>query len=203
MIIDILDYTISGRERLFLHNQIPDELPGVDFADSEIAATHALFSVHEPNSNVIIVLPTDTLQSIINQVINFCHGRGKIKLLRMNGHGDAGVFLHGTLTTRSVRENLSTVRLLRDWFDRSGNPPPEVQLLGCWIGEEPGLIRDLAMAWNVPVSAGTTQQQSNLSVDLDATLSFEDMVVVACPNGQVQVGIPNKGPRALYAGDCQ
>jgi hypothetical protein len=214
--VDVLDYTSSQHARFALHNRQPAgplDLGDMDdperfrvTADSGVLdlggrpRTHDLLAQHEPQAYRLVVLPTDTLESIIGALINLCRARGRMNLLRVLGHGEEGVFLHGTLTEQSVQRHRATLMRLRPWFDPRRHPRAEVQLLGCYVGGRPGMLKALARLWGVPVSAGVDVQYSNLSGGVDLSLAFEGVVLTACPAADETSQVVARTEQARAAG---
>jgi hypothetical protein len=198
-----MDYTTQGFAAIAINNpHLNAPLPALLAADSERPFSHSELARTDPTTNIVVVLPTDTLGSIISRVVNCCRSRGKVNLLRFHGHGDEGVFLHGTLTSQSIVSQRATVASLRPWFDRRPHLPAEVQLFGCYVGARPNFMVELAHTWGVPVSAGHTIQLGSLRGGSDDTLTIEGGVITACPDRVVHMPTPSRGPRARYADRC-
>lgn len=129
--------------------------------------------------------------SLMQQILSASE-RAPIGVLRIFGHGNRGLQIvsaghgvtggsaaHGSaLTISSARLLRRELQSIRPAFAAFGS----AELHGCNVaGDRTGrqLLRDLADAWEVPVSAGAHRQRTGRG----ATFRFEGSVHTACPGG--------------------
>jgi hypothetical protein len=135
----------------------------------------------DPEASIIPLRPSDTLHQLVDFIVDTVRVRGRIRLLRIHGHGSPGWFLHGLLTTDTVQEPRDRRQLarVRHCFDR--RMVCEADLMGCSVaGGEDGrqLLTALADLWRVPVAAGVGVQRGG---NRSTTYTFEGAVWMAYP----------------------
>lgn len=141
-----------------------------------------IFSTN-PTATIVLVEPTDTLADVMRSIVDTCRARGKMDLIRFNGHGHPGQLLHGTLTEVTAAQEQTTLSRLRLYF----NPGAEAFLLNCVVGQRPQILVHLAQAWDVPVSAGVQRQVWGHD---QSSLRFEGPTRTGHPNRQVELNRP-------------
>lgn len=164
-VIEVIDYSRSG----------PNQ--GVDSSFDGEART---IISRNPEASIIPLRPSDSLRTLVSFIVDTCRARGAIRLLRIHGHGTPGRFLHGLLTTDTVRESGGRRELarIRNCFNR--RMVCEADLMGCSIAGDDGgeLLAALADLWDVPVAAGVGDQLGGSS---RTTFTFEGPVLMAYP----------------------
>jgi Domain of unknown function (DUF4347) len=134
---------------------------------------------------------------VVQEIISRARGHRQIVLLRFHGHGAPGMMNFGAGTEAhfehqsgvsvgnfgSVASELARLKL---FFAPHGR----VELHGCNVaqgnqGEK--FIRNLALLWGVPVSAGIASQYGGGA----AQFQFEGRVHTARPDGSLSSGVPS------------
>ncbi len=154
--------------------------------DTDMGAswTYVHIFSEDPDATIVLIEPTDTLDEIIRRIVDTCRARGKMDLIRFNGHGHPGQLLHGQLDELSAAREQTTLSRLRPYF----NPNAEAYLLNCVVGQRPQILVSLARAWHIPVSAGVQQQ---LWGHDSSSLRFEGPTRTGHRNGRVEINRPS------------
>ena len=167
------------------HLQIID---AVDITDISLLNLEAKDIQNQGGRPILSAAMCNGVGHVVNQILGQSNP-GRVALLRFHGHGAAGGMnisagdedLPGEwadLDARDIRTLIRELRKLRPIFSAFGS----VELHGCSTGKGPkgtALLRNLATAWGVPVSAGIfTQRGGGYN-----TFRFEGPVKTAIPGG--------------------
>ena len=98
----------------------------------------------------IMFLETDTWQSLVGRIIARVRQPRTLDLLQIHSHGTPGTMFSGRLNEHSAQEAMGIFRQVAPYFAPAG----QVFLKGCETGQAPALLRPLARAFGVPVTAG-------------------------------------------------
>ena len=200
MVIDVVDGSILrfiGRKL-----RIPREQKNVQ---EDIRSTQRLINALEkgagddglscfPSPPIVVYGMSNAIGFVVDKIKVRAGSYGMIDLLRFHGHGAPGMMgiagNYGADMSRHLadlgprRKRLAgrTLAELRAYFSPFGR----VELHGCEVGKgKTGgkLIRRLANAFGVPVSAGIRNQYDS---DLSDTFTFEGPVRTAYPGGKIK-----------------
>lgn len=171
-IVDVIDFSSPSAT---IDN--PQTDPGASWAMGYILSQNI-------DATLVLVEPTDSLSDVMGLIVQTCRARGRIDLIRFNGHGSPGDLLHGELNEVTAASQRATLSRLRPLF----NPGAEAYLLNCWVGLRHQILVHLAEAWHVPVSAGRERQVWGKDI---SSVRFEGPTLTGHRGGRVERNRPS------------